>query len=79
MIRRLRFLEPVTVTLLSLHRRLRPHGMAGGGPGAAGENRLILPDGAVRVLAGCDEAELPAGAALEMRTPGGGGWGAPGG
>ena len=75
MLRRLRFLTDVTVTILSLHRRLAPHGMGGGGAGATGENRLILPDGSVRALKGCDEVEVPAGAAVEILTPGGGGCG----
>ncbi len=76
MVRRLRFLEDVTVTVLTLHRLLHPHGIAGGGPGALGLNRLVLPDGSVRVVAGCDEVEVPAGSVFEMLTPGGGGYGA---
>ena len=35
-VRRLRFLEPMTVSLLSGHRRIPPYGMAGGSPGAPG-------------------------------------------
>jgi 5-oxoprolinase (ATP-hydrolysing) len=73
--RRLRFLEPVTVTTLCSSREIAPFGMAGGGPGAVGENRVIWPDGRVEVLRGNDERELPAGALFEMLTPGGGGWG----
>ena len=34
--RRLRFLEPMTATILSSHRRVAPYGMAGGAPGALG-------------------------------------------
>ncbi|MCB1336850.1 MAG: hydantoinase B/oxoprolinase family protein [Maritimibacter sp.] len=75
-VRRLRFLAPVTVTTLSLSRRVPPFGMAGGGPGALGENRAEWPDGRVALLGGNAEVELPAGGLFEMRTPGGGGWGA---
>ena len=74
-IRRMRFLEPVTVTTLSSHRIVPPFGGAGGAPGAVGENWVIWPDGHRERLQGNDERTLPAGAAFEMLTPGGGGWG----
>ncbi len=74
-IRRLRFLEPVTVTTLCGSRTIPPFGGDGSGPGAVGENRVIWPDGRVEVLRGNDERDLPAGAEFEMFTPGGGGWG----
>jgi 5-oxoprolinase (ATP-hydrolysing) len=73
--RRLRFLEPVTVTTLCSSRRFAPFGAAGGAPGALGENRVIWPDGRVEPLEGNDERDLPAGAVFDMLTPGGGGWG----
>ena len=76
-LRRLRFLDPVTVTTLCSSRLIGPFGGAGGGRGAVGENRAIWPDGRVESLAGNDRRDLPAGAAFEMLTPGGGGWGAP--
>lgn len=74
-VRRLRFLEPVTVTTLCSSRVVAPFGMAGGEPGALGVNRVIWPDGRVETLKGNDECDLPAGAVFEMLTPGGGGWG----
>ncbi|MFC5172597.1 hydantoinase B/oxoprolinase family protein [Streptomyces mutomycini] len=74
--RRIRFLEPVTVALLSGHRRVPPYGMAGGGPGALGEQYVERARGAsVTRLRGCDTAELDAGDVLVLRTPGGGGYG----
>jgi 5-oxoprolinase (ATP-hydrolysing) len=76
-VRRLRFLEAVTVTTLCGSRRVAPFGMAGGAPGAVGENRVLWPDGRVERLEGLDERDLPAGAVFEMLTPGGGGWGSP--
>lgn len=75
-VRKLRFLEPVTVTTLCGSRKVAPFGGAGGQPGAVGENLVHWPDGRVERLAGNDERDLPAGAVFEMRTPGGGGWGA---
>lgn len=76
-LRRLRFLEPVTVTTLCSSRSIAPFGGGGGGAGAVGENRVIWPDGLRESLAGNDERDLPAGAVFEMLTPGGGGWGSP--
>jgi 5-oxoprolinase (ATP-hydrolysing) len=75
--RRLRLLEPMTVTLLTSSREVAPFGMEGGGPGATGVNRVIWPDGRVEWLAGDDRRDLPAGAIVEIETPGGGGWGEP--
>ncbi|MGW1317203.1 hydantoinase B/oxoprolinase family protein [Streptomyces sp. NPDC002426] len=76
--RRIRFLEPVTVALLSSHRRVPPYGMAGGGPGALGEQYVERAGGdTVTPLEGCDTAELDTGDVLVLRTPGGGGYGRP--
>ncbi|UJB40845.1 hydantoinase B/oxoprolinase family protein [Streptomyces sp. A1-5] len=73
--RRLRFLEPMTVALLSGHRRVPPYGMAGGGPGALGANFLQRADGSRQELRGCDTAEVGVDDVLVIRTPGGGGYG----
>ena len=73
--RRVRFLVPVTVTTLCSHRVVPPFGVAGGHAGQVGENTALMPDGTRVILRGNDEIDLPAGAAFEMRTPGGGGWG----
>ncbi|MEU2681928.1 hydantoinase B/oxoprolinase family protein [Streptomyces sp. NPDC007107] len=76
--RRILFLEPVTVALLSSHRRVPPYGMAGGGPGALGEQYVERAGGEkVTPLEGCDTAELDTGDVLVLRTPGGGGYGRP--
>ncbi|MFK0295656.1 hydantoinase B/oxoprolinase family protein [Streptomyces sp. NPDC090442] len=73
--RRLRFLEPMTIALLSGHRRVPPYGMAGGGPGALGANLLERADGSREELRGCDTAEVGVDDVLVIRTPGGGGYG----
>ncbi|GAA3369068.1 hydantoinase B/oxoprolinase family protein [Streptomyces sannanensis] len=73
--RRLRFLEPMTVALLSGHRRVPPYGMAGGEPGGLGSNVIERADGTITVLEGCDTAEAGPGDVLVVRTPGGGGYG----
>ncbi|MEX5727392.1 5-oxoprolinase (ATP-hydrolyzing) [Rhodovulum iodosum] len=75
-VRRLRFLDGVTVTTLCSHREIPPFGVDGGAPGAVGENWAEYPDGRRVRLNGNDEIDLPADGLFEMRTPGGGGWGA---
>jgi 5-oxoprolinase (ATP-hydrolysing) len=74
-VRRIRFLEPMTVALLTSHRRVPPYGMAGGGPGALGTNTIERADGTVTSLRGCDAAEVGPGDVLVVATPGGGGYG----
>ncbi|MGV9316079.1 hydantoinase B/oxoprolinase family protein [Streptomyces sp. NPDC003691] len=74
-VRRLRFLEPMTVTLLTGHRRIAPYGMAGGSPGALGENSVERADGTVTSLSGTDTTEVGPGDVLVVKTPGGGGYG----
>ncbi|MEV1055472.1 hydantoinase B/oxoprolinase family protein [Streptomyces sp. NPDC049887] len=78
-VRRIRFLEPMTVTLLTGHRRVRPYGMAGGEPGAAGSNAVERSDGTTEELRGVDSVEVGPGDVLVVRTPGGGGYGRPAG
>lgn len=75
-VRRLRFLEPLTVSILSGSRRIAPFGLADGGPGALGFNRLERADGSVETLAGSAERAVEPGDLLEITTPGGGGYGA---
>src|SRR5258708_23582237 len=38
-IRRVRFLQPMTAAILSGHRKIAPYGMAGGSPGQTGRKR----------------------------------------
>jgi 5-oxoprolinase (ATP-hydrolysing) len=72
--RRLRFLEPMTVTTLTGHRRVPAFGLAGGGPGALGRHWVERADGSVTPLHGCDTAALAAGDVFVIETPGGGGF-----
>ena len=73
--RRLRFLEPMTVTVLTSHRLERPHGSAGGQPGQPGENWVERADGRQERLSGNDQTEVSSGDQVIMLTPGGGGFG----
>lgn len=70
-------LEDVTVGLITERRSSRPWGLAGGEPGASGENWLLPAgdeDRAARLPDKCT-LRLIAGDVLRMLTPGGGGWG----
>ena len=73
--RRLRFGEPMTVSILSSHRRVPPYGMAGGHPGDLGRQWVEHPDGRVTALAGCDSVQVTGGDVFVLETPGGGGYG----
>jgi 5-oxoprolinase (ATP-hydrolysing) len=75
--RRLRFLEPMTVTTLSSHRRVPPFGMADGKPGALGSHWVEHADGSVTPMRGCDSVAVSAGDVFVIETPGGGGYGPP--
>jgi 5-oxoprolinase (ATP-hydrolysing) len=74
-IRRLRFLGPMTAGLLSTRREHAPQGLAGGGPGKPGNQRLLRADGTVENLTGCFSVAVQAGDVIEIETPGGGGYG----
>ncbi|MCB1352070.1 MAG: hydantoinase B/oxoprolinase family protein [Rhodobacteraceae bacterium] len=74
--RRIRFLEPMTVAILSGHRRVPPPGLEGGAPGACGRTRVARARGAVDELASADQTEVAAGDVYWLETPGGGGYGA---
>ena len=74
-VRKTRFLEPMTVSIVSGHRQVAPYGMAGGRNGQCGVNRLLRTDGYLETLAGIAQVEVAAGDVLTIATPGGGGYG----
>ena len=76
-VRRIRFLEPMTASILSNRRRVPPFGLAGGAPGATGVNRVVRADGRVEELGATAEAALKPGDIFGIETPGGGGYGPP--
>ncbi|CAN5899788.1 hydantoinase B/oxoprolinase family protein [soil metagenome] len=76
-LRRIRFLAPMEAALLSTRREHAPQGIAGGGPALMGEQRLISADGAVKELPGCFSVTVQLGDVIEIKTPGGGGFGSP--
>ena len=77
--RDLQVLEDATVSLITERRLSQPWGLAGGEPGAVGENWLLPAadeSQAERISDKCT-IHLKAGDVLRMLTPGGGGWGPP--
>ncbi len=76
-VRKLRFNEPMTVTVLTSHRITAPHGAAGGACGATGENVVIRADGTHVELKGNDATDMNIGDVFVLKSPGGGGFGVP--
>ncbi|KWB82640.1 hydantoinase B/oxoprolinase family protein [Burkholderia ubonensis] len=76
-IRRIRFLEPMTASILSNNRIHAPFGAAGGAPGAPGRNAIERADGTVVTLDHIGRAQMAPGDVFVVETPGGGGYGAP--
>ncbi|QUT06793.1 hydantoinase B/oxoprolinase family protein [Sphingobium phenoxybenzoativorans] len=76
MIRALRFLEPMTATLVSSRRQVAPFGMAGGTDGMPGRQWVMRAGGQQEDVAGCGSIDIGAGDLVVIETPGGGGFGA---
>ncbi len=74
-IRKLRFLEPMTVTTLCSHRKIRPFGVNGGETGECGREWLEKENGRIINLNGNDSCEVEMNDLFVMLTPGGGGFG----
>ncbi|HVW02299.1 MAG TPA: hydantoinase B/oxoprolinase family protein, partial [Planctomycetaceae bacterium] len=76
-VRRLEFLRPLRVSILSERRGpYPPFGLQGGEPGALGRNTLLRAGGGtLEDLGGKVQIEVSAGDVLTIETPGGGGCG----
>ena len=74
-VRRIRFLEPMKVAILSGHRVVAPAGLNGGEDGIAGRNYIVKKDGVILELGGKAECSLDSGDVIVIETPGGGGFG----
>jgi 5-oxoprolinase (ATP-hydrolysing) len=74
-VRRVRFLEDMTASILSNGRLHGAFGMAGGQAGQVGINRVVRSDGSVEALEHIGQAEMKPGDIFEIHTPGGGGYG----
>jgi len=76
-VRRVRFLEPMTASILSNGRHHGAFGMAGGEAGAPGVNRVERADGSALMLDHIASVEMNEGDVFVIETPGGGGYGRP--
>ncbi len=75
LVRRVRFLAPLTASILSNGRRQGAFGMAGGGHGAPGENSVERAGGRTERLPHIAAVDMLPGDVFVIRTPGGGGYG----
>ena len=76
-IRRMRFLERMTASILSNGRKTGAFGMAGGAAGLPGINCVERADGTVETLDHIGSTEMQPGDVFVVQTPGGGGYGTP--
>ena len=74
-IRRVRFLEAMTASILSNGRKHGAFGMAGGQPGQIGQNAVVRAGGRIETLGHIGQADMLPGDVFEIHTPGGGGFG----
>ncbi len=74
-IRRMRFLEPMTATLLSSHRLVPPFGLEGGGEGETGQQWVERANGKHDAFEGRCSTPMQPGDVFVISTPSGGGFG----
>jgi 5-oxoprolinase (ATP-hydrolysing) len=74
-VRRVKFLESMTASILSNGRKHGAFGMAGGGPGQVGRNVVMRAGGQIEALDHIGQTEMQPGDLFEIHTPGGGGFG----
>jgi 5-oxoprolinase (ATP-hydrolysing) len=76
-VRKIRFLEAMTASILSNNRIVPPFGAAGGEPGQCGRNTVIRKDGTQEELGFVASIDMQPGDVFVIATPGGGGYGKP--
>ena len=76
-IRQIRFLSPMSVSILSGRRTTRPFGLNGGMDAMPGVNTVVRADGHAETLRAADTTGMQIGDAIIIETPGGGGFGTP--
>lgn len=74
-IRKIKFLEPMTANILAGHRAIAPFGLDGGKPGKLGINKVIRQNGQEQILGSTATVEMNTGDVFVIETPGGGGAG----
>jgi len=76
-VRKVRFLVPMTASILSNNRLVPPFGAAGGAPGDYGSNYVIRANGEREELGFVASTEVGPDDVFVIETPGGGGYGDP--
>lgn len=76
-VREIRFLEPMTLSVVGEHRRAGPFGLRGGLPGFPADHRIVRSDGRVVRIASIDGTQVEPGDRFVLETPGGGGFAPP--
>ncbi|SMO54698.1 hydantoinase B/oxoprolinase family protein [Gracilimonas mengyeensis] len=76
LIRELTFMKPVSLSVLTQHRKNAPYALQGGKDGEKGKQWIIRENGEKEEMESVDGAELEAGEKFILHTPGGGGFGA---
>jgi 5-oxoprolinase (ATP-hydrolysing) len=74
-VRKIRFLEGMTASILSNNRIVPPFGADGGEPGACGRNLVIRAGGQTEELGFVASVQMRPGDVFVIETPGGGGYG----
>ncbi|MEA5536701.1 hydantoinase B/oxoprolinase family protein [Crocosphaera sp. XPORK-15E] len=74
-IRKIKFLEPMTANILSGHRIIPPFGLAGGEPGKVGKNWVKRHDGTEEIVESTATVEMESDDTFIIETPGSGGFG----
>ena len=74
-IRKTRFKESMSLSLLTGHRRIPPYAVKGGETGKTGENIMQRSDGRRIRLGSTDSVDVNEGDVIIVKTPGGGGYG----
>ncbi|MBF2065598.1 MAG: hydantoinase B/oxoprolinase family protein [Calothrix sp. C42_A2020_038] len=74
-IRKIKFLEPMTANILSNHRLISPFGLNGAENGQPGRNLVLRSDGSEETLGSTGTVEMQPGDIFIIETPGGGGFG----
>ncbi|MBD2135200.1 hydantoinase B/oxoprolinase family protein [Sphaerospermopsis sp. FACHB-1094] len=74
-IRRIKFLEPMTANILSGHRLVPPFGLNGAEAGKIGRNWVQRQNGTEEILGSTATVEMQPGDIFVIETPGGGGCG----
>ncbi|MCS7146701.1 MAG: hydantoinase B/oxoprolinase family protein [Geminocystis sp.] len=74
-VRKIRFLQPMTASILSSRRVIPPQGLQGGGEGKPGVNYILFANGGKQILPPTATVNLHQDDIFVIETPGGGGFG----